>query len=180
MKTLDEIRGRCRITEDGHWLWAGSLRPDGRANIYAPDCTNGGMSTQPGPRAVWHCKTGKAIPKGSRVFGTCDEFACCNPDHVVCMSEQEYGIWVRKQGKWQGQVRRILANRAIGRTRAKLTPELIAEIQASPETGVALAARLGLSDSTVSKARRGAAAAFAGAGMFSALIAVNDAGRRRA
>lgn len=182
MKTLDEIRGRCRITEDGHWLWAGSLRPDGRANIYAPDCTNGGMSTQPGPRAVWHCKTGKAIPKGWRAFGTCDERACCNPEHVACASEKTLGRWVAKKGILKGQTKRILANRAIGRARSKLTPELIAEIQASSETGVALADRLGLGTTLVSKARRGKAIAFAGAGagMFSGLIAANDARRRRA
>ena len=27
MKNLEEIRQRCVITEDGHWLWRGALRP---------------------------------------------------------------------------------------------------------------------------------------------------------
>ena len=25
MRTLEEIKGRCVVTEDGHWLWKGFL-----------------------------------------------------------------------------------------------------------------------------------------------------------
>jgi len=182
MKTIDEIKGRCVITPEGHWLWDGSLRPDGRANIWAPDYTRGGMSVQSGPRAVTHCRTGKAIPKGWRAYGTCEERSCVNPDHVACTTETAFGRWVAKAGIYKGQTKRILANRATSRARSKLTPELIAEIQASTETGVAIAARLGMSTRIVSKARRGEAISFSGAaaGMFSGLVAANDAGRRRA
>ena len=68
MKTLEEIRQRCVITDDGHWLWKGATRPDGRPNIWAPDYTRGGMATQCGTRAVWHCSTEKAIPEGWRAY----------------------------------------------------------------------------------------------------------------
>src|SRR5574337_2055907 len=67
--------------------------------------------------------------------------------------------------------------RSTGRARSKLTPDLIAEIQSSPETGEQLAQRLQLSASTVSKARRGEARSFQGAGIFSGLFAANDHGR---
>lgn len=182
MKTIEEIQGRCRITPEGHWLWAGSLRHDGRANIWAPDYTRGGMSVQSGPRAVTHCSTLRPIPAGWRCYGTCDEPACCNPEHVTCTTEVAFGRWLKKAGKFKGKTTRILANRAIGRARSKLTPELIAEIQASSETGRALAARLSVGTTLVSKVRRGQARAFTGAaaGMFSALISANDAGRARA
>ena len=60
-------------------------------------------------------------------------------------------------------------NRAIGRARSKLTADLIREIQISPETGVALAARLGMGTTLVSKARRGEARSFQSAGIFSGL-----------
>src|SRR5574337_351630 len=165
MKTLSEIRARCVVTEDGHWLWRGALRPTGRANIYAPDHTRGGMQAQTGIRAVWHIRTGKPVSNGCRVFGTCDEMACVAPDHIVCRSDIANGAMQRRTGALRGKTRRILASRATGRARSKLTPELIAEIQASLETGVQLAARLHLSASTVSKARRGEATAFAGSGM---------------
>lgn len=181
MKTLEDIRQRC-VIQDGHWLWRGSLRPDGRPNIWAPDYTKGGMQTQCGPRAVWHCSTERPIPPNWRAYGTCDERTCCNPAHVRCTSEPDYGRWLAEQGVYKGKTSRILANRAISRARSKLTPALIAEIQASPETGVALAARLNMGTSTISKARRGESLAFAGAGagMFTGLVAANDAGKARA
>lgn len=173
MRTLEEIKGRCVVTEDGHWLWKGALCPDGRANIYAPNYTKGPdcMSTQNGPRAVWHCKTGSPIPAGWSAYGVCSEMACCNPAHIRCTSDKELGDWIRHTRKLKGSVRRILANRAINRKRAVVTPELIAFITASPKTGPELAAELGISKQTVSKTRRGEFVSFgAAAGLFSGLI----------
>ena len=172
MKTLEEIRGRCVVTEDGHWLWRGALRADGRACIWAPDFTRGGMQTQAGPRAVWHAHTGKPIPPHWRVYGTCGEQTCCNPAHVKCSSETDYGKWLTSVGLFKGKTRRILANRAIGRARSKLTPELIQEIQSSTETGVALSLRLGLRTTLISRVKRGETKAHqaVGSGMFSQLI----------
>src|SRR5574337_1174553 len=129
---------------------------------------------------VWHIKSGKPVPNGWRVYGTCDEMACVAPDHIVCRSEVANGAMQRRTGALRGKTRRILASRATGRSRSKLTPELIAEIQSSPETGEQLAQRLHLSASTVSKARRGEARSFQGAGIFSGLFSANDHGRRRA
>ena len=168
MKNLEEIRGRCAMV-DGHWLWRGSLRPDGRPNIWAPDYTRGGMSVQCGPRAVTHCSTERPIPAGWRAFGTCDERTCCNPAHVKCTSEVAFGKEIAKSGIYKNQTSRILANRATALARSKLTPELVREIQASSETGVALAARLGFAKSLVSKARRGESIVLRGAGMFAGL-----------
>lgn len=173
MRTLEEIKGRCVITEDGHWLWRGALRPDGRPNIYAPDYTRaeGDMRTQCGMRAVWHCVNQKAVPEGYRVYGSCDERACCNPAHIKCTSEVDYGAWLRRTGKFKGQTTRILANRAIGRQRAALTSEQITYVQTSEKTGIALAEELGVSTSILSKYRRGESIAVrAAGGMFSGLI----------
>ncbi|WP_159917907.1 hypothetical protein [Pantoea sp. 18069] len=175
MRTIEEIKGRCFITEDGHWLWKGALRPDGRPNIHAPDYTrgDGGMQTQCGTRAVWHCANQKPVPPGYRVIGTCSEKACCNPRHVACVSESEFGERLRKTGAYKGKTTRILANRAIGRKRSVFTPERIAYIQASTKTGIELAAELGISKSSISKARRGQLVVFAGgaaAGMFQGLM----------
>lgn len=178
MKTLEEIRQRCVITEDGHWLWKGSTRPDGRPNIWAPDYTKGGqMRVQCGTRAVWHCATEKPIPKGWRAYGICEHKTCCNPKCVKCTSEAEFGAWLRRTGKYKGDVRRILANRATARSRSVLSPERIAYILASPKTGAELALDLGISEQTVSKARRGEAVVFQGAGLFSGLMAANKSGR---
>ncbi|AVQ84272.1 hypothetical protein [Variovorax sp. PMC12] len=169
MKTIEEIKGRCKITPEGHWLWDGSLRPDGRANIWAPDYTKGGMTVQSGPRAVTHCTTGKPIPNGWRAYGTCDERACCNPDHIACTSDAAFGRWQTKTGVYKGKTTRILANRAIARARSKVTPALIVEIQSSRETGRAIAKRLGIGTTLVSRARRGELKSFASKGVFTGL-----------
>lgn len=175
MRTIEEIKGLCFITEDGHWLWRGALRPDGRANIYAPDYTRygGGMQTQIGPRAVWHCAHRKAVPDGHRVIGTCAFKACCNPRCVKSITEAGYGERVRKTGASKGKAPRILANRAINRKRSAFTAETIAYVQLSTKSGLTLAAELGVSPSSISKARRGQLVVFgggAGVGMFAGLM----------
>lgn len=171
MRTLEEIKGRCFIDEDGHWVWRGACRPDGRPNIHAPDFTRGGMQTQCGTRAVWHVAHQKPVPAGYRVYGVCGLKACCNPDHLRCTSEADFGRWIRRAGLFKGQTNRILANRATSRARAVLTPEVIAHIQASTKSGKDLAIELGISPQSVSKARRGETIAYQpAAGLFSGLI----------
>ena len=157
MRTLEEVKGRCFITEDGHWLWRGSVRPDGRANIYAPDySTKGGdMTTQAGPRAVWHMHTGKPIPKTHRAYVVCGHPTCCNPECIRCTTEHMRGQFARRSGRHKGSPRHLAANRAIGAKRAKLTADQVLYVQTSPKTGIELAAELGVGRSTISKLRRG-------------------------
>lgn len=157
MRSLEDIKGRCFVTEDGHWLWRGSLRRDGRANIYAPDYTrqDGGMTTQAGPRAVWHLVNQKAVPEGYRVYGVCGHPACCNPKCIRATTEAEWGRFGSKQGRHKGTAAHIAANRAITAKRAKLTAEQVLYVQSSPKTGVELAVEFAVSTTTISKLRRG-------------------------
>ena len=159
MRTLEEIKGRCFITEDGHWLWRGSVRPDGRPNIYAPDYSSKPgevvMTTQAGPRAVWHMHTGSAIPKTHRAYVTCGHPTCCNPECIRCTTEHMRGQFARRSGRHKNSPRHIAANRAISAKRAKLTAEQVLYVQTSPKTGIELAAELGVGKSTISKLRRG-------------------------
>ena len=156
MRSIEEIKGRCFVDADGHWLWRGSLRADGRANIYAPDHTRGGMSVQFGARAAHHLATGKAIPKGWRVFGCKEHAACVNPACGRCESEVEHGIRQAASGEQRGRINRILANRKINAGRTTVTPALVAEILSSPETGTQIVARTGICRTTVSRIRNGA------------------------
>lgn len=172
MKDLEEIQGRCVITEDGHWLWDGAVREDGRAWIYAPDYTRskGKMQSQNGHRAVWHVINCKAIPKGRRVIGTCEETACVAPGHGKLVTEAQYGAFMRKTGRFKNSTKRMLANRAIGRKRSDLTLELIEYIQTSPKTGRDLAIELDLLETVVSRARRGEMVAFQPASPFVGMV----------
>lgn len=152
---MDDIKGRCRIDElTGCWLWVGA-KSEGWPRIWAPDYTNHGgeLSTQTGRRAVWHIKTGQPIPNGWRVFGTCDSAVCLNPAHMVCEPTGAHGQKVAASGRLKGRITRITANRAAGRKRSSLTPELIQIIRESSETGVELQKRLGISRTTVSRVR---------------------------
>lgn len=178
---IEDIRARCRI-EDGHWIWTGATS-DGHARIWAPDYTlhAGEMRTQTGRRAVWHVKTGKPIAAGWRVFQTCTMPGCIAPHCVEARPVSKQGEIVAASGKLKGRISRIKANRATGRTRSHLTPELIAEIQGSNEKGQQLAARLDLCRTIISKVRRGKALAFEPVGgLFSGLLAANSESARRA
>jgi len=179
--TLDDIKARC-VLQDGCWLWRGALS-DGWPRIFAPDYTKkgGAKTSQPGKRAVWHVKTGKPIPSGWRVFGTCQAKTCCNPAHIQCQPVAEWGKRVAESGRLQGVMRRIVANRATGRARAKLTGQDVEEIMASEETGLVLASRYGVAPQTISKARHGKARAHQPVGgLFSGLLAANDSKRKAA
>lgn len=179
--TLNDIRDRCRLV-DGHWLWAGALS-DGWPRIAAPEYTrhNGRKISQHGRRAVWHVIHQKPIPAGWRVFGTCKERTCVNPDHLVCEPTAERGRKVAKSGKWKGDLRRIAAVRATARKRSHLTPELIEYIRMSPKTGKALCEELGLGRTVVSKVRSGKTTAYTPVGgLFTGLLAANESNRRAA
>ena len=157
MRTIDEIKGRCFITDDGHWLWRGSTRPDGRANIYAPDYSRkgGDMTTQAGPRAVWHITTGKPIPKTHRAYVVCENPACCNPECIRCTTGHLRGKHASRTGRFKNSAKHEAARRAISVSRAKLTAAQVEYVKTSKKTGLELAAELNVGRSTISKYRRG-------------------------
>jgi hypothetical protein len=161
--TLDDIKALCQIDDDtGCWHWRGCLSNGKWPRVYAPNHSKPGSpkEAQTGRRAVWQIVSGKAIPEGHRVHGRCDDPRCLNPAHMRCGPPSEWGKHLQRTGIYKGKATRVLANRAIGRARSKLTRELITEITGSQETGKALAARLNLSRDVVSKARRGEAKSF--------------------
>lgn len=155
MRTLEEIKGRCFIDADGHWLWRGALRK-GVPFVHAPNHARGGhISSQCGYRAVYHCAKGVAVPEGYRVFNTCGRPDCLNPEHSRCASDKAYGRYIRSQGAQKGQVRRILANRAIALKRTKVTPEIVSRILATPGSSVNVGAEFGVSGFLVWRIRSG-------------------------
>jgi len=158
MKTLEDLRQRCVVDgQDGCWLF----KPT-RAYVNAPVMNGVPRSMQP-RRAAWLLAGGRPLASGYRVFGLCGTPGCVNPEHLRALTPAEHGRRVTSAQTYKGNARRVLAVRAGGRQRASLTPEMIREIAASPETGLRLAARFGVSDTTISKARRGQYACYAAA-----------------
>lgn len=170
---LEDIRQRCFIDEDtGCWTWRGAKDDKKYPRVWAPNHTKPGspMETQTGRRAVWHLSTGKPIPHGHRVYGTCSNPLCLNPAHMRCDPGPEWGAHMSKSGVHK-TIRRTISARTIGRKRSILTDAIYAEIIASPESGLALSRRLGISRQTISRARRGKMSAFQSVGApLSALI----------
>lgn len=171
--TLDDIKARCYINDEGCWEWRGALTEGRWPRVHAPDHTKEGSpkTTQTGRRAVWHLATGKPIPKGWRVYGTCDCDTCLNFDHMACGTTAKVGQHSVKTGRFKNSAARIAANRRTGRLRALLTPEQIQEIQASSEFNKTLAARLGVSHQTISRAKQGRMRSFQTAHPFAGLMA---------
>lgn len=182
--TLDDIKARCHINDDGCWIWKGALSEKKWPRVWAPNHSLPGspMRSQPGRRAVWNVKTGKAIPDGHRVYGTCDCDLCINPDHGKCGPTSDYGKHISKTGKFKGQPRRIAANRATGRKRSKTPPDVIQEILGSDDAGIVLAAKLGLTPQRISRVKNGRAGICwqPVGGLFSGLMAANETSKRRA
>jgi hypothetical protein len=157
IRTLADIRDRCCVV-DGHWMWKGAFSKGqgGQTRIWAPDYTRGGvMYSQPGPRAVWHAKTGSAIPEGNRIFRTCCEVRCVNPDHVACQHVAERGKQIADSGKWKGVPARIVANRTTTQKRSTVTGEALELILKSDLVAREITALTGVGRTTISRLRRG-------------------------
>lgn len=174
MKSLSEVKGRCRITDTGCWIWTGAATLE-RPNVTAPDYTRhaGKQVSQTGRRAVYHLMHRKPIPEGYRLFSIpeCKESRCVNPAHAECLPTAEKGRRRRESGEWRGSVKRITSVRRVSRTKTRLTPELVRLIQQSDKTIQQLSRELGINRTTVSKTRRGLLMCFEPVGgMFTGLF----------
>ena len=158
MKTLEEVKGACRIAAGGHWIFASgrnSVRPRIQAPDFTVDPTGNTRTIQQGRRAVWHIHTGQPIPAGHLICSQCFVPGCIRPECLLCLTPLERGALVRSTGRYRGTMDRKLANRRGNLSKRKVTDALAAEILASPESIKDLAARLQLHRNTVSRCRRG-------------------------
>lgn len=106
-------------------------------------------------RAAWIVTHGP-IPDGDGYHGTvvmhvCDNRLCCNPAHLHLGTQTDNVADMHAKG------RAYTGPRPVGEAHgnAKLTDELVREIRTSPETGAAIARRLGMDRGTITALRRG-------------------------
>ena len=145
---------QARVKEDdtcGCWIWKGATTAydQPQASLRRPD---GSRKTVLVRRMVWEMKSGRKLRKDNWAATTCDTHGCVHPDHVT----------VRTRSKaMRGAVRTLAqkANMAAGRRKNSKfdIDKLLAEIEASAESNVKLAARLGCHHSYVAKIRNGEA-----------------------
>lgn len=138
--TLDRMLSCCQ--EDGDCLiWTGSNN-----SIGIPKIRN-----TSGRRVMWELKHGE-IPPGMLVSTTCGHPACL--EHLALSTKSE--IVARSHERPHTKARVTASNRRAARkARGKITIDIARDIRASSETGLQIAARLGVSDSLVSCVRRG-------------------------
>lgn len=155
IRSLDGLRLRCRIDDDGCWLWAGAVqRFDGQrapeSRVWMADMRR----SMNGKRAA-ALLAGKRIPAGRIAYGTCLKPLCVNPRCVRIGTSAERGAFLA--GLWvnRGSPQRIAACTQSARLRSRLTPELARWVRESPQTGRDIARALELPESVVSRIRRG-------------------------
>ncbi len=185
--TLADLRSRCDIDADtGCWRWRGaaqlragymgSTRREPRIRIHGTNLTTSI------PRVAWML-AGKMAPGGIwTAWRVCDCDLCCNPEHLSAGSKADWGRWIAATGRWAGKPDRQARARRAGRSRSAVTRELAQWIQDSSQTGVELAAVLGISAATISRVRRGQrwSDTVAAASVFSFAAAVGRQPRRGA
>lgn len=157
IRTLEHLKDRCYVDPDtACWHWKGALS-DGYPHVWMTCPETGKQGSRSGTRAAL-LLSGRPIPKGHIAYRRCDHLDCVNPAHISTGTKKEWGKWVQKTGKQKGNLQRTAANTANARrTRAKLSVEIVREIRSSNESGVALAARLGVCSQTISRVRTGRA-----------------------
>lgn len=162
---------RSRENADGCIEWLGYCDP--YKGPMAPMGANG-PQTQPEAvrRVLWKLHTGKQLGfSDSIVPGGCENERCINFEHLV----------KKKRGHSQvGTFATPLARLRMSQSkRLKVSEETIAEIKSSSLSCRDEAKKHGISPAYVSGIRRGTKAVRPETGMFSGLIAANDAKTRR-
>lgn len=162
--SVAQLKARCTIDPATHcWLWAGATTGvHGVPAIWCFDHGRGEKRTMSGPLAAWNIAHGEAPPAGTLVFRGCCRTLCLNPAHLRrARSKAEIGQHQRRAGSRRGtavESRRaniIKAWEVAGIVPTK--PEVVRAIRNTPPsvTGQALAKQFGLSQTTVSRIRRG-------------------------
>lgn len=151
---VERILGRCRHDPDTGCLeWAGALSAGQWPRVYVTNTTTGERHTTPGRKGVWMAMTGKPVPNGWRVYGTCTNVKCLEPTHITCGPSANWGKQLRATGHFKNRPARIAANRATGQQRRKVLDAHIPLVREAATLAEAAQA-IGVHVSTISRYRR--------------------------
>lgn len=148
---LADLRLRCVMGGEGtscwHWRQAAD-KHDGTPKLWLPAIEK--IVTGPYAAATL---SGRQPQRGQMAFRLCYCDDCVNPMHVTVGTRAEAGVHRARGDRLKGDPSRSALNASNARARSKITPEIVREIRSSPETGVEIAKRLGLTSSNVSYIR---------------------------
>ena len=109
-------------------------------------------------RALLWSLQGKTAPEGRLFYRVvCGQDKCVNPAHTRCHTQAEHMRYMNEPGRRtaSGEAIRAAKIAQYRRRISRITPEMLAEILASHESGPELERRLGVSRSLISQYRRG-------------------------
>lgn len=144
--TVEAIREKC-VEEGDCWLWQGAMSHGTR-----PVARLDGTRKLVGVRRLMLELCG-IEPGRNKVFPTCGNQACLNHEHLKPMTHAAMLKRVAAQTGYAQSVTRNAKIAAGKRKHSPITPELVEEIRSSPESGRAVARRMGLCQSTVQAIR---------------------------
>jgi hypothetical protein len=147
--TVEAIRAKCEVREDGCWVWTGSNDGNGQPRMRLPKSRK-----LHNVRRVILETTGQYLGN-LRSTTCCGTPMCVNPEHILALSSSSLIARAAKRTGYAQRPERCAAISATKRKSSPLTPELVAEIRSSPESTRVIAKRLGVHQSTVQAIRSG-------------------------
>lgn len=113
VRTLDDIRDRCRIDEEtGCWIWSGAVRQQHRHDtpvVHVPAGVAGFEKRVICQTArVALLLTGAKLGPGKVAFRACRNPMCVRPDpkHVIALTRLRMAALMREDGAWKTEMRR--------------------------------------------------------------------------
>jgi hypothetical protein len=144
--SLEAIHANC-IEEGECWLWQGALSHGTTPTMRLP-----GTRRQASVRRMVLELQGIVLGK-RKAFPCCGNSACVSPACTKAMTHAEMLTRVAQRSGYAHNLARNSKIAAGKRKNSPLTPELVEEIRSSPESGHAIARRLGFNQSTVQAIR---------------------------
>lgn len=120
-------------------------------------------------RIVFAALSKAEIPSGKHPIPTCRDPRCLNFKHLALRTTQQIAQLAAAEGRFASPSRKAACTAAARKSpNAKLTPEMVAEIRVSEESGPVLAERYGVNRSLIPRIKRGDAwaSAVSGASVF--------------
>lgn len=143
---LDRMLNKCVADNSGCWIWLGAKCAQGYGNMWS------GSRYEKAHRVSYRLLVG-SIPGGMFVCHSCDRPSCINPEHLWLGTARDNIADAISKGRYRNGSAHGERNGS-----AKLSADEVREIRETPKkygSGRVLAARFGVTESTICEIRSG-------------------------